>query len=254
MRVEKFTESTNYGYYNLDPLSGVIVYDLLGEVFFDKIKKHTIEIFSNSSTNTFLTHTTQFNFENKKISLAASNESKRYQHVMFDFTMDPLWYHQTVDTVNHFCNMKNLEISPLFHKFINTVKKIAPFSDEPNKWVCYRQHLNVMDTGASLSLHLDASSTHYNTPSPAEARTASATFYMYDHIEGKGGELWTYNGFVFKPKANSLIILTTGANAFHGVTANMNDFVRLAFTTRWAHVDDLFLPGHPDKCLYKVNV
>lgn len=253
MRVEKFQDSSNNNYYDLSPLSGYIIYDLLDQNFFEQVRKHTIEIFQNSSTNTFLTHTTQFNFDNKKITIAGSNESKRYQNVMFDFTLDKQWYYQTVDTVNDFINTKMLEISPLYYKFINHLKKVEPFSLEPNKWVCYRQHLNVMETGASLALHLDGNSIHYKTPSPAEARTASVTFYMHDHVEGNGGELWSINGFVFKPKSNSLIILMTGANSFHGVTANMNERVRLAFTTRWAHVDDLFLPGHPNKCLYNVE-
>ena len=28
----------------------------------------------------------------------------------------------------------------------------------------------------------------------------------------------------------------------------------LAFTVRWAHKDDLYLPGHPDKTLYNLGL
>jgi hypothetical protein len=254
MQIEPIKDGENLGLYNLNSLNGYIVYDFLTDSLFNQIKKHTIEIFKHSTTNTFLTHTTQFTHNNQKIKLGASNESKRYQNVIFDFTLERDWYFQTEDTINDYINQRMLDISPLFQKFIKEVKKIPPFSDEPNRWVCYRQHLNVMDKHGLLALHLDGAPTQFKTSSPIESRSASVTFYMHDHIEGKGGELWSVNGFVFKPKSNSMVVLTSGSSCFHGVTANMNDRVRLGFTTRWAHIDDLFLPGHPDKCLYKIDL
>ena len=40
----------------------------------------------------------------------------------------------------------------------------------------------------------------------------------------------------------------------HGVNSNMNPDKkpRLAFTTRWAHKDDLYLPGDPNNAMYKL--
>ena len=67
-----------------------------------------------------------------------------------------------------------------------------------------------------------------------------------------GGELWSPNGFVFKPKENSAL-LVNGHQAIHGVNVNMNTEPRLAFTLRIAHKDDLFLPGSKDKFLYDVT-
>ena len=42
----------------------------------------------------------------------------------------------------------------------------------------------------------------------------------------------------------------------HGINSHMidDDKPRLAFTVRWAHKDDLYLPGHPDKTLYKLGL
>ena len=50
-------------------------------------------------------------------------------------------------------------------------------------------------------------------------------------------------------------VLINGNASFHGINSNMNPnkTPRLAFTVRWAHKDDLYLPGSPDKALYKID-
>ena len=74
--------------------------------------------------------------------------------------------------------------------------------------------------------------------------------YLYNHIEGEGGEFYTHNGFVYKPKENEAISINGNA-VLHGVNSNMNSNIpRLAFSVRWVHKDDLYLPGHPDKSMY----
>jgi hypothetical protein len=77
---------------------------------------------------------------------------------------------------------------------------------------------------------------------------------MQDHIEGYGGEFYTDTGFVYKPKRNSVLSIN-GNSCLHGVSANMDPAgkPRLAFSTRWCHKDDFYLPGHPDKTLYKLE-
>ena len=89
-----------------------------------------------------------------------------------------------------------------------------------------------------------------------DARMKSLTCYFGE--VGLGGEFWapTENGgFVYKPKSNTAIMFN-GNQIHHGVTANMDPSteIRLAFSTRWVHKDDLYLPGHPDKHLYNVRI
>jgi hypothetical protein len=103
-------------------------------------------------------------------------------------------------------------------------------------------------------LHADMNDQYFNTPGAETARARSLTFYLQDHVEGWGGEFWTDTGFIYKPKQNTAIAIN-GNEALHGINANMrpDKKPRLAFTTRWAHKDDLYLPGHPDKAMYKLE-
>jgi hypothetical protein len=95
----------------------------------------------------------------------------------------------------------------------------------------------------------------FNTPTSPLARARTLTFYLHDYVEGQGGELYTHNGYVYKPKQNEAISINGNA-VLHGVNANMNSSKepRLAFSVRWVHKDDLYLPGHPDKAMYTHNL
>lgn len=253
MRIEKIVETKNLGIHDSLPLSGYVIYDFLDRPLFEKVKKLTYNIFEGGNTNTFLTHNTKFNFNEKEIKLAASGQSNRYQHVIFDYSLSNDWYYQTNATIHDYINQNLVnDISPLYYKVIKEIEKVPPFCNEVEKYVCFRQHLNVLTPGELLTLHLDGNPMLYNTPITLNARSLSVTYYMEDHTEGKGGELWSLNGFVYKPKANSLIIIN-GIQSMHGVNANMTDKIRMAYTTRWAYIDDLYLPGHPDKFIYNIN-
>lgn len=253
MHIEKIVDTDSLGYWNLQKLKGYAVYDFLDPYFFNQVKKHTREIFYKGNTNTFMTHGTQFNFNNTKIKLASSGESNRYQNVIFDLTYSKKWFQQQVCTIKEYVDLQLLNVSPIYQKVIQNIKLLPPFCNEPDKYVCFRLHLNVLKKGDLLSLHTDSNPMLFNTFTSFEARVSSVTLYLEDHVEGQGGELWTINGYVYKPKENSAIVIESGSNTFHGVTENISDNIRLAFTTRWAHIDDLFLPGNLNDSLYVID-
>lgn len=252
MLIQEITESNDYGYWGLQPLNGFIVTDFLDQNLFKQVKQHTYNIFKNGDTNTFYTHGTEFNFNDKKIKLAASYDSHRYQHVIFDLSFSNDWFLQTHETIKSYTEKQLKEVGPIYYKVYDEVCKLPPFNSEPNKYVCYRLHLNVLKNNELLSLHVDTDSRMFNTYANTKARSYSVTVYLQDHIENMGGEFYTLNGFVYKPKANSAIVIE-GSKTYHGITANVRSETRLAFTMRWAHIDDLFLPGTLDNLLYNIN-
>jgi hypothetical protein len=114
--------------------------------------------------------------------------------------------------------------------------------------------MNILDYSKFLLIHTDMNDQYFNTPSTAEARARTLTFYLQDHVDGYGGEFWTDTGFVYKPMRNTALSIN-GNSCLHGVNANMNPDgkPRLAFSIRWCHKDDLYLPGSIDKALYKLD-
>lgn len=252
--VEKFAENNTYRHWSDKRLEGYIYRNVFDEPFFEKFKTQVKKIFSTSSTDTYLTHTTSFTYNGVENNLIKSQESNRLQHVIFDLTFDKEWRYQTIDSVRDYAHQKTCQqISPHFVKCIEQFYNTEPFVNEPNKWLCYRLHLNVLDYDTFLSIHLDTNHLVYNTHNGSLSRSYSVTFYLDDHKDNSGGELFSINGFSYKPKKNSAIAIN-GSQILHGVTANMDPDknVRLAFTMRFAHIEDLFLPGHPDKFLYSL--
>jgi hypothetical protein len=252
MKCTKFVESYTQNHWNYEALSGYVYENVFEPSFFNLLKNQVYRIFNNSTTNTFLTHNTIFSINNQTKKIVSHKENDREQHVIFDLMFDEEYYFQTHESIKDWAaNKINTTISPIFIKCINTFLESEPFN-ETNDWICYRLHLNVLEYGKFLSLHLDTNHMMYNTFNAGNARTYSTTFYMEDHIENAGGELFSVNGFVYKPKRNSAIAIN-GNRVLHGVTMNMrpDKKTRLAFTMRFVHIDDLFLPGHPSKCLYK---
>lgn len=253
MLVSKFVEENSYNHFSTEKLQGYIYQDIFDISYFNKFKKYIETIFLKTSTNTFKTHGCAFNFENKNIKLVSSKASAREQHVMFDIAFEKDLYYQTPDTILEWYNNKlKTELSPFFLFYLNTLKKLPPYNLNPDDWITTRIHLNVCNYEQFLSLHKDGNPFICDLPT---ARLHSFTFYLFDHIENCGGEFWSVNGFVYKPKQNCAILLENGARVPHGVTANMHPEkkVRLAFTCRILHKDDLFLFGDPSKHLYRLN-
>lgn len=251
MLIEKFVESTNYSHWDQEPLSGYIYTEVYNNHFLNLLKRNVYGILTSSSTKTFMTNNLVMNVDGKQTKLASSTVFGRNQNVIFDYTFDLNWYQQTTNTIKKFVDSKIAsDISPLFQKVVHTIYNVEPFSNNPESWVIYRCHLNNLQQGELLGLHYDGNANIFNT-TVSKNRMYSITTYLYDHVENKGGELWSVNGFVYKPKANSMLAIK-GVNCLHGVTANMNESPRHAFTVRIAHKDDFYLPGK-DNFIWKLN-
>jgi hypothetical protein len=254
MTIIPFKEENFLPYWDTQPLQGYIYVDVFDSKFYQGLKNLVTNIFEKSSVKTFLTHNTEFKFEGQTRRIVSHAINDRKQHVMFDLSFDKEWHYQTSDSIKEWSEKKLEDISPYFIKVIKTFENLEPMSHEKNKWLCFRLHLNVLRYEEFVTLHSDSVNSLYNTRSANEARIYSTTFYLQDHQEDCGGELYSISGFVYKPKQNTAISFN-GNNALHGITQNMNPEkkVRLAFTMRFAHIDDLFLPGHPDKYFYKIQ-
>lgn len=210
------------------------------------------DIQNNTSKDTYLTHHTQFDYYGKNIKIIKNKTNDREQNVIFDLMFEDEYRYQTNDTVYTWGKNKLSEtVSPVFLKVLHVIENFPPFKDERNVWLPHRLHINYLKNEKFLGLHIDNSPTYFKTKHSVEARQYSFTCYLADHVEGLGGEFWTPEGFVYKPKRNTAILIP-GNKFYHGVTQNISDIPRLAFTIRYVHVDDLELPGHPDKFLYRL--
>lgn len=237
-----------YIYENIFPLSN-----------FNLLKKTIKSTIDNGDRKTFLTNGSKINFDNKKIKLISNAPNMREQVVLYDISYEKEWYYQTKDTIKYWStDYLKKSLNPIIYKYIHILENLEPFNKNKDDWIFYRTHINYLEYGKGLSLHIDAGNQLFNkkispyTIDHSDCRLCSVTFYLYNHTPNMGGELWSPTGFVYKPKENSAICLTNGNRAIHGVSYNMNKDPRLAFTIRVAHKEDLFLPGHPDKYLYDV--
>lgn len=222
------------------------------ESFLNTLTKNIQNIITVTNKNTFFTHNTVFSIENKKRKIVSHQQNGREQNVIYDLTFDKEWYYQNTNTIKEWSDNKIKEqVSPIFQKCIRKIESLPPAINNIDDFIFYRCHINYLSYQKLLSLHFDGNPILYSRDQK-KVRMYSFTFYLYDHIEGLGGELWTINGFSYKPKKNSAILIN-GNQVLHGVTMNMNKDPRLAFTVRLIHKEDLFLPGHPDKYLYNVN-
>lgn len=240
-----------------DKLNAIIYEDVFSDKEYNRLKTSVLLLFQNN-TLTYKTHRTNFNFQNSNYKIISHAQNAREQQVVFDLTFENDYFFQTKDTIKSWSDTWLLNnLNPVFYKFIKFFEKQKPFADESDCWIPLRWHSNIVAYDNLLALHVDMTAYTFNTITSHVARARSITFYLYDHEEGLGGEFWSETGFVYKPKQNSALCVN-GNGVMHGVTTNKNPDAskknpRLAFTTRWAHKDDLYLPGHPDKFLYKLD-
>lgn len=252
--VTEFVEPNLRPNHRNKPLQGYIYRDVFDPAFFSVLKKNVTSILTQTNKNTHFTHGTTFRVGGDERKIIKHFQNNREQNVIYDLTFNEDWYYQTKDTIKDFTisNIRD-KVSPIFQKCIHRIENLHPIFKEKDDWIFYRLHLNYLKYDTLLELHYDANPILSNKGiDHSGCRFNSITFYLYDHVEGMGGELWSSNGFVYKPKANSAIMIN-GNQSMHGVTANMNTDPRLAFTMRVAHKDDLYLPGHPSKYLYDVT-
>ena len=258
MQIEHITRDKPNPHFSIqESLDAYIYTDVYTDIQYSKLEQTILSQLDNPNTNTYKTHGTSFSHQNKKFHVISHKQNDRKQLVVYDLTFEKDYWHQTKDTI-HDWSWQHLRtnIHPLFYRHLNILKNLEPFADEPDAWVPYRWHFNYNTYTKYLALHTDMANTYFNTPSSHTARARSVTFYLFDHVDGAGGEFYTLNGdFVYRPKKNEALCIN-GNGIIHGVNSHMgiDGKPRLAFTVRWAHKGDLYLPGHPDKTLYNLGL
>lgn len=258
MIITEYIEDTASIHWFEKKIHAYVYVDVFDESFFNKLKNAISALFRTNKSTTYKTHRTTFMVENESYKIVSHGTNNREQQVVYDLTFEDQWFYQNRDTVKEWSNnwlMNN--INPVFYRYLQFFEKQKPFNYQPDHWVPFRWHANILSYDKFLSLHFDMNDQYFNTKSACYARAVSVTFYLYDQKENTGGEFWSESGFVYRPRANTGICVN-GNEVQHGVNANMDPDAtkiepRLAFTTRWAHIDDLLLPGHPDKLLYNLE-
>lgn len=178
-----------------------------------------------------------------------------YDRKIFDLTESPEWKYQTPETIHEWSTNKlATTVHPRIIQLFQKVKHLPPFNEcSDDSWIPTRGLINVLVYDQLLSYHTDSSSALYNR-SVNEAVQYSITIYLNE--VSHGGEFWVDSDppFVYKPVPNSAFIFNGGC-ALHGVNMNKDEQqrTRKAITFRIAHVDSLYLPGSPDKFLYKTH-
>lgn len=252
--ITRYTHPIASKHFCKKPLDAYIYDNIFDDRYYTILKNAIVKQIEQPAIS-YGIHRTSFTFEGSNKKIVSHKQNARDQQVVYDLTFEEQWWHQTSATVFDWA-IEHLKanINPIFYKFLHHFQTLSPFADEPNCWIPFRWHINVLHYSEFLMLHADMNDQYFNTPGAETARAKSLTFYLQDHVEGWGGEFWTDTGFIYKPKQNTAIAIN-GNEALHGINANMrpDKKPRLAFTTRWAHKDDFYLPGHPDKALYKLE-
>ena len=210
---------------------------------------------TNYNKLTYATHRTSFTFNERRLHVVSHQQNDRLQDIVYDLTFMKDYWYQTSDTIHDWAwHQVQNQIHPIFFHHLRTFKNVKPHTDEPDAWVPTRFHINYLTYSRYLHVHNDMNPQYFNTSTCNFARARSLTFYLHDHIPGYGGELYFLSGYVHRPKENEGVLIN-GNGAFHGVNSNMNPDKkpRLAFTVRWAHKDDLYLPGSPENALYRLD-
>jgi hypothetical protein len=235
-------------HYDNTKLEGYIYKDVFPSNLFLSIKNFIKANIDDHNTKTFLMSGTEFTFNNTKIRLVEHQQNEREQIVLIDQTFQKEWYYQTKETIKEWSTRNLIEnLNPHILTAIKHIEQLEPFTNKD--YVFSRIHINYLAPGKFLGLHKDGGLLPYN--SNKNHLNYSVTVYLYDHVEGLGGEFWSPCGFIYKPKANNALVVN-GQYATHGVTQNISDVPRLAFTLRALHISNLYLPGHPDKFLWDV--
>ena len=247
--IVRFKRDTAWQHYDNKPLEGYIYKDVLPSNLFESVRKSIKAYIAEKNTNTFYRSATEIVLPNKKIQLYSHGHDDRDQIVMVDLSFEKDWYYQTHDTIKEWSDEKlKSKLNPHMMRTLQHIEKLTPF--DSNDYVFNRIHINYLEPNKMLGLHKDGGNLIFNSKT-SEIINHSVTVYLYDHIEGLGGEFWGPCGFVYKPRQNTALVVN-GQQATHGVTQNISDSPRLAFTIRASHKSTLHLPGHPDKFLWDV--
>jgi hypothetical protein len=246
----QFKRDVLWKHYDSKPIEGYIYKKLFPSNLFFDIRNAIKTIIDNQNTKTFMMSGTEIVLDNNtKIKLFDHQQNDREQFVLIDQSFEKKWYYQTVDTIKEWSD-KNLKekLNPHILYTLYLLEQLEPFNSKD--YVFNRIHINYLEPGKMLGLHKDGGPFLLNSNNIHT--NYSITVYLYDHVEGLGGEFWGPCGFVYKPMSNTALVVN-GQDAMHGVTQNISDVPRLAFTIRATHKSSLFLPGHPDKFLWDVS-
>ena len=246
--IVKIKHDVLWKHYDNKKLEGYIYKEVFPSSIFTNIKNIVNASINDRHTASFLMSGTEFTLNDTKIKLLSHQQNDREQIVLADLSFDKEWFYQTNDSIKEWSDMKLREcLNPQMLYTIGLLEKLEPFNSK--EYIFNRIHINYLAPGKMLALHKDGGYLIYN--SEKTHTNYSITIYLYDHVEGLGGEFWAPCGFVYKPKANTALVIN-GQDAMHGVTQNISDVPRLAFTLRGTHKDNLYLPGHPDKFIWDV--
>lgn len=246
--VERFKHNVLWKHYDNKHLEGYIYKQLFPSNLFSDIKTAIKAIIENRNTKTYMMSGTEIVLNNTKFKLFNHTQNDREQIVLLDQSFEKEWYYQTIDTIKDWSDSNLREkLNPHVLYTIRLLEQLEPFNSK--EYVFHRIHINYLEPGKMLGLHKDGGQLIFNADKSHQ--NYSVTIYLYDHIEGLGGEFWGPCGFVYKPVANTALVVN-GQDASHGVTQNISEVPRLAFTLRASHRSRLYLPGHPDKFLWDV--
>jgi len=231
------------------PLDLYIYSNVYEMSLYNQLKNTIVSHLDKYNKITFKTHRTTFTHNDRKIKVVSHQQNDRLQQIMYDLTFELDWWYQTKDTVYDWSwDYLQKNIHPLFFHHLQTFRNVEPQDDN---WIPFRWHINYLPNTKFLFMHKDMDFQYFNEYCP---RARTLTFYLHDHNPISGGELHTMSGYVYKPKQNEAISIN-GNEVFHGVNSNMSPDKnpRLAFSIRWAHKDDFYLPGSPEKSYYKLE-
>ena len=248
--IVRFKRDVTWLHFSNKPLEGYIYKDVLPSNLFNSVRNSIKAYIREKNTNTFLRSGTEIELNNKKIKLYSPGHEDRDQIVMIDLSFEKEWYHQTIDTIKDWSDeILKLKLNPHMMRSLQYIEQLEPFKSK--EFVFNRIHINYLAKDKILGLHKDGGNLIFNSKK-LDVVNYSITYYLYDHIEGLGGEFWSPCGFVYKPKENTALVIN-GQQSMHGVTQNISDTPRLAFTIRASHKSTLHLPGHPDKFLWDLS-
>ncbi len=235
-------------HYDNTKLEGYIYKNLFPSNLLQNIRNFIESSIGIRNTKGFLMSGTEIRFGDTKIKLVEHQQNDREQIVLIDQSFQKEWYYQTPETIKEWSDNNLLQnLNPQILASIKYIEKLEPFTNKD--YIFNRVHINYLAPGKFLGLHRDGGMIPYN--SNKSHLNYSVTIYLYDHVEGLGGEFWSPCGFIYKPQSNTALVVN-GQYATHGVTQNISDVPRLAFTLRASHISNLYLPGHPDKFLWDV--
>lgn len=193
-----------------------------------------------------------FNINGETVNLVGTHARHNYIKIwsIVDYKQ---YYYQTNDTVYDWCHeILNRDLHPALKYLVTAIEqKSDVFTGK--KVIPLRFFVNVFPSGQAMEPHVDGN--RYEIPLDMEYGDLwSATYYLQVPTKG-GGQLWfTDTDFEYMPKVNSLAIFN-GNKFEHGVKGGPEGSEdRISITVRYAFVDDLMLPGHPDKWLYKPDL